>query len=157
MKLYRADKRDFFVGDKITSANEFATKNPEGSSEIEDLFEAERPHGKSPRIGCLYLFEDEIVAKKHWSKMADGKLYEVEIDESSILHRADMRFVDKAFLSTDTSEREVCAKDYWSGVETDTPRIEILVNEATVVNVVSKDQIERRKYLLNWPAAYPVK
>lgn len=75
MRLYRADKRDFSVGDLITSANEFALKNPNGSEQIEHIFEQQRPHGKPNRIGSLFLFENEIVALKHWSKMANGKIY----------------------------------------------------------------------------------
>jgi len=153
MRLYRADKRDFYVGDNITTANEFASKNPEGSSGIGNLFDSIKPTEKPSRIGCLFLFEDEIVARKHWSKMTDGKLYEVEIDENSILHRADMRLVDKAFSAIDASERELCAKEYWAGIETEYPRIEILVKEATIVSVLSKNQAERREYLLNWPPA----
>ncbi|NJA07566.1 hypothetical protein HC024_17790 [Methylococcaceae bacterium WWC4] len=151
MKLWRADKRDFNVGDVITSANEFASLNPKGSNEIEQVFEHRRPDGKPNRVGCLYLFENEVVAKQHWSKMADGKLYEVELRDEPILHRGDMRFVDAAFASSDISTIEKCAIDYWEGIETEKPRIEILATRATIVQVISKDQVERRTYLMNWP------
>jgi len=153
MILYRADKRDFIVGEIIETAGEFTTQNPEGSEEIENLFESARPNKKPIRSTCLYLFEDLTVAKKHWSKMADGKLYEVEVDEALILHRADMRLVDKAYCTKDEAERNACASEYWSGIETSNPRIEILVENAVVVKIVSKDQNERRKYLVNWPTA----
>jgi hypothetical protein len=153
MKLYRADKRDFYVGEVIRSANDFFEKNPDGSKEIEYLFESVRPEKKPNRIGCLFLFENEVAAKKHWSKMTDGNLYEVEVDDYSVLHRADMRLVDKAFSSTNKEQIENCAKEYWNGVETEQPRVEILVKEATVTAIISKDQTERKYYLLNWPPA----
>jgi hypothetical protein len=152
MRLYRVDKRDFYAGDIVNSANEFFSLNPEGSNKVEEIFENNRPYDKPNRIGCLYLFENEVVAKKHWSKMADAKLYEVDFLEELILHRGDMRFVDKAFAVSELADKVQCAKDYWAGVETKTPRIEILVHSAVISRVISKDQAERRKYLLNWPA-----
>lgn len=153
MKLYRADKRDFDVGDEVTSANEFTSKNPDGSEDIERIFEEQRPPEKPKRSGPLYLFDNEVVAKKHWSKMADGKLYEVELREETILHKGDMRFVDEAFLAEDSLSKIRCATDYWEGKESDKPRMELLVSRAFVIKIISKDQTERRKYLLNWPSA----
>ena len=153
MKLYRADKRDFNVGDEVTSANDFTSKNPEGSEEIEKIFEERRPTDKPKRSGPLYLFDNEVVAKKHWSKMADGKLYEVELREEAILHKGDMRFVDEAFAAQDSSSKIKCAVDCWEGKESEKPRMESLVSKAFVTKVISKDQVERRKYLLNWPQA----
>lgn len=150
MKLYRADKRDFNIGDLIVTAGEFTTKNPEGSARIEHIFESVRPENKPTRSNCLYLFEDISVAKKHWSKMTEGKLYEVEIDENLILHRADMRLVDDAFLAEEESEAIKCASNYWEGQETTTSRIEVLVQNATVTNIVSKDQHERGNFLKSW-------
>lgn len=153
MKLYRADKRDFNVGDEIVSANEFTFMNPDGSQEIENIFEQNRPCGKPERSGPLYLFDDEMVAKKHWSKMADGKLYEVEIRQEPILHRGDMRFVDEAFSAQNSTTRNRCAKDYWEGAESGSPRMELLVTRAFVTKVISKDQVERREFLKSWAFA----
>jgi len=85
--------------------------------------------------------------------MANGKLYEIEINESLILHKGDMRFVDNAFMSTDKTERKHSARKYGAEIETDNPLIEILVNDTTIAGVISKDQIERSKYLLSWSIA----
>lgn len=153
MQLYRADKRDFNVNDVISTAGEFVSKNPEGSMDIEKIFEAVRPNNKPLRSACLYLFEDLETAKKHWSKMTDGKLYQVDVDDKATLHRADMRLVDKAFCSNEESEKQDCARNYWSGIETENPRIEILVLNATVTGIVSKDQNERINYLRSWALA----
>ena len=115
MKLYRADKRDFEIGNLIVTVGEFMTKNPEGSARIESIFESIRPKNKPTRLNSLYLFEDVSVARKHWSKMTDGKLYEVEIDESLMLHWADMQLVDDGFLAEEENEVIKCAIHYWEG------------------------------------------
>lgn len=153
MKLYRADKRDFSVGELIRTAGEFVTLNPEGSQRVEECFEQERPTDKPLREKCLYLFESLDVAKKHWSKMTGGMLYEIDIDESMILHRADMQLVDAAYRESDENALKKCAIDYWAGVETPSPRIEILVSEAIVSRVVSKDQKERVEFFKSWALA----
>ncbi len=147
MKLYRADKRNFSIGDKLETAGEFQQKNPEGSHEIESIFESMRPSEKPQRAHCLYLFENLDAAKKHWSKMTDGKLYEVDLDVSKILHRADMQFFDMAFDSTDINERIKHANSYWSGIEAASPIIEILTESAVVSGIISQNQSERRAYL----------
>lgn len=146
MKLYRADKRKFSIGDKLETAGDFLQKNPKGSHEIESLFESMRPTEKPQRAHCLYLFENLEVAKKHWSKMTDGNLYEVNLDESQVLHRADMQFVDMAFRAEDSNERIQYAKNYWSGIESGEPRIEILTQSAIISGIVSQNQDERRAY-----------
>jgi hypothetical protein len=153
LKLYRADKRDFNVGTEISTAREFIIKNPQGSHRVEDLFEFKRPSNKPMRSESLFLFENLEVAKKHWSEMIDGNLYEVEVDNSSILHRADMQLVDLAFRTENESELERCAADYWMGKETNNPRIEVLVKKAIISNVISKSQSERREYFKSWALA----
>jgi hypothetical protein len=99
--LYRADKRDFNQGQEIQSAKQFHEQNPRGSDKVESIFEAKRPDTKPSRLDALYLFEDFVVAKKHWSKMTDGKLYEVRVEASEVRHRGDMRLVDEAFCCSD--------------------------------------------------------
>jgi hypothetical protein len=148
--LYRVDKRDFGVGDVVTTAGEFTSKNPEGSIIVEELFELSRPEGKPVRHECLFLFENLEVAKKHWSKMKDGKLYKVEIDDEEILHKGDMEYVDKAFIVESNSDKNDCARDYWAGIKTDNPRIEILVSSAIVTEIISNNDHERKEYLISW-------
>lgn len=151
LNLYRADKRDFEVGSVVKTAQKFVSLNPNGSQKIEEVFEIMRPQEKPKRDTCLYLFEDLNDAKKHWSKMSDGKLYEVSLLENDILHRGDMELFDKAFMSRDNMETvKTCAKDYWDGKKTTHPIIEILVRQATISRIISKDQNERINYLRSW-------
>lgn len=151
LTAYRVDKRDFLEGEMIQSANQFPTLNPNGSERVEEVFELIRPALKPKRVGSLFLFEDLVVAKKHWSKMAHSKLYEIQIEASSIRHRGDMRLVDEAFGCTDQICMESCAYQYWSGIERASPRVELLVTLASISRIISKDQNERQRYLLNWP------
>ena len=151
MNLFRVDKRDFDVGSVVESANEFVSLNPNESQVIEEIFERMRPQEKPKRDSCLYLFEDLNDARKHWSKMTDGKLYEVTLIEDDILHRGDMELFDKAFISRDNIETvKMCANEYWSGKNTKHPIIEILVIQATISRIISKDQNERIHYLESW-------
>ena len=83
--------------------------------------------------------------------MTDGKLYEVRIEDSEVRHRGDMRLVDAAFCCSDLADIEACADRYWNGEMTASPRMELLVQSATVSAILSKDQVERRHFLLNWP------
>ncbi len=149
-KFYRADKRDFAIDDPVASAGEFITKTPSGSQIVERVFEEERPAGYPLRTQ-LYVFENIADAKKHWSKMKGGKLYEVAVEENGILHRGDMALVDEAYVNRDALESvRDCARRYWRGELTDKPVIEILVECARVCAVVSKDERERVAFFESW-------
>ncbi len=151
---FRADKRDFEVGDVITTAGEFQTLNPPDSIYVENVFESVRPTEKPQRLGNLYLFRNEIVAKKHWSKMTGGNLYTARVDDFSLHHEGDMRLVNMAYENRlDTSKVESLAKDYWSGIFTTNPMIEVIVRCAVITNIVSKDQKERVTYFKSWALA----
>lgn len=141
IKLFRVDKRDFEVGDIIESAKEFLRKGPPGAIEIEKQFEKMRPDTFLPRTHCLFLFERINDAQKHWSKMSEGKLYEVTVDNISILHRADMNLVDLAYKNLkDEDKVKFYATQYWSGVLCSSSIVEVLVRSATVSSIISKCQ-----------------
>ncbi len=151
---FRADKRQFEVGDLITSAGEFACLNPAGSEEVESIFESARPLDKPSRIGSLFLFKDEMAAKKHWSKMSNGNLYLATIEGGSAIFEGDMRLIDEAFLiRSDAAEVRSIAVRYWNGELTKSPIVEVLVSAARIASVISKDQEERRAFLKSWALA----
>lgn len=130
---------------------EFTSLNPDDSHIVEDAFEKERPLNKPQRANCLYLFETIDDAKKHWSKMSEGKLYEVELSIEEILHKGDMTLVDIAFKSKDDiSSLEENGKKYWASEYTECPVVEILVQQALVSGIISKDQNDRREYFISW-------
>jgi hypothetical protein len=149
--FYRADKRIFSAGDVVVSAKEFLAKNPDGSLDLERVFEEKRPKNLPPRADCLYVFSALSDAKKHWSKMTGGKLYEVAVADTDVLFEGDMSLVDLAFRSRQVSEEvEACADRYWQGKCSEKPVIEVLVRNATVLTVVSNNETERQAYFRSW-------
>ncbi len=149
--FYRVDKRTFATGDVVLSAREFLAKNPDGSLEIELAFEEKRPKTLPARADCLYVFSSIPDAKKHWSKMTGGKLYEVTVEDDDLLFRSDMTLVDLAFRNRQIAGAvEACADRYWRGEYSEKPIIEVLVLKATVLRVLSNDEAERRAYFRSW-------
>jgi len=148
MPYYRVDKRDYEVGDRIMTAGEYVRLFTEEQRSIEGFLEESRPPEKPPREGSLFLFEDLGVARKHWSKMKQGKLYEVETP-TSVLHRGDMQLTEHLWkaLQAGKSTQDLCA-GYWRGDMTEKPEVEVLVAEAIVRAVISKDDGERHRHLM---------
>jgi hypothetical protein len=148
MKAYRADKRDFQLGEVIRLAGEYVGAFSRDQRKVERCIDRGRDRHIPSRARSLFVFESLDAAKKHWSKMSEGKLYEVEIDDETIRHRGDMALVEQvhhAFQAGRDIKTLITA--YWSGDLTDAPEVEIMVEEARVTAVLSKDQNERRQYL----------
>ena len=83
--------------------------------------------------------------------MTGGKLYAVTVEPGNILHRADMSLVDSAYVSRSVpGEVAACAQRYWSGECGSKPVIEVLVKNARVSAVISKDEQERKAYFKSW-------
>lgn len=80
--------------------------------------------------------------------MTGGKLYQVEIDEDSVLHRGDMALMDrmKALVEEGKDVKELAAA-YWAGEESTNPEIEIMVEYAVVEKVLSTSDSERLGHL----------
>lgn len=143
-KAYRVDKRPFGQGDRIVTAGEFAEMHPEKGKRAEEILEAQRPEDKPIRRQCLMVFEDEVCARRHWSKMSDGKLYEVELTATAILHRGDMRFVDAIGEALDdAAAASQLARQYWDGEMTAKPIVEVLLLDGKVSAVISDSEHER--------------
>lgn len=149
--FFRVDKRDFDIGDAVLPAGEFWDKAPSGTQEVEVVFESRRPAHLPQRVGALYVFEALKDAKKYWSKMKDGKLYEVEVKLSDVLLRADMALVDSAHALLGCAGQIAEKADmYWAEGRGENATIEVLVNCARVSRIISKDDKERYEYLRSW-------
>lgn len=146
---FRVDKRNFSVGDRITTASEYYGKFAGIAQTIEAGLDAARPRHVPSRQECLFVFEDLEAARKHWSKMADGKLYRVDVTPQDFIHRGDMALMDamKALAESGTDWQST-ARRYWAGDRCDAPEIEVLVRSAIVSEVISASDTERRAYLL---------
>ena len=150
MTYYRVDRRLFEVGEEICTASEYYDKFEKIAKDVEDALELSRPEDMKPRTECLFVFEDEQCARKHWSKMIDGKLYEVSIKNANVFHRGDMAQLNvmKQLHEIGQSMSEV-AKAYWRGETSYSPEIEIMVSNAIVTRVLSTSDSERREHLIN--------
>lgn len=148
---FRADKRDFAVGDSIRGAGEFLAKNPPEQREVEAIFESHRPDASPSRLSSLYLFEDQECAMKYWCRLTLGKLYEVEIAPGRACHRGDMRLAEEAYLKRKQADAVVrLAQRYWSGEATSDPVMEVLVECAIVLRVLSKNEADRLAYFQHY-------
>lgn len=149
MTYYRIDRRLFKVGDEIATASEYYGKFADIAKEVEDVLEASRPMTKRRRPECLFLFEDENCARKHWSKMTNGKLYEVSIGSAEVLHRGDMAQMDVMKRASESGQdiSEV-ADAYWRGEHSPSPEIGIMVSSAVVTRVLSTSDAERKEHLV---------
>jgi len=146
---FRVDKRTFSVGDQIITASEYYVKFACISQTIENGLDAARPRNVPSRRECLFVFEDLEVARKHWSKMADGKLYRVDVEPQDHIHRGDMALMDamKALAESGTDWQST-AQHYWAGGRSDEPEIEVLVRSAIIAEFICVSDSERRAYLL---------
>jgi hypothetical protein len=125
-----------------------AKHNKRGKA-MERILEQVRPEAKPNRAVCLMLFEDENCARHHWSKMSGGKLYTVAADQHSVLHRGDMKLVDQIGANVDGCEDLTnLARDYWNASPTKTPCIEVLVHEATVIELIGTE-LQRKEEFKN--------
>lgn len=148
MRFFRVDKRDFSPGDIIKTAQEYYDKFSQIARAVEDALESHRPLQKAQRTTCVFVFADEKCARKHWSKMENGKLYAVELDECQILHRGDMALMDemKVHLEAGKDVSEL-ARKYWAGEFSENPEIEVLAPNVAVLETLSDSEIERDNYL----------
>jgi hypothetical protein len=145
-KLYRVDRGAFKPGELISPAGNYQDRFAGFGKAMEDLLEKERPTTTKPdRKKSLFLFKEEREADRYW-RTNDGRyVYEVEIDESTILHRGDMNLTDaigKEFRKAEYGGNPnqdlatALAKRYWREPPGSGACIEILVASATARQLV---------------------
>jgi hypothetical protein len=95
----------------------------------------------SLRAHAIFVFEKLEVAKGLLGKTPGKHLYEMEIDADGILHRADLRIYDEiveALKRNKSVDRLV--KEFWQGIERPSPRMELTVRKAIVVEKLVDDR-----------------
>ena len=146
MEGYRVDRRDFSKGDTIASHGKFMSELTTKKKKVEEVLESKRPGGKLSRKNGLFIFESKEPALKHWLKMEKGKLYQVYFDDYS--HRGDMAKTEEIYKSLDEADyMEDLAEDYWNELMSSDAEVELIVDSAEVVEIISKDEEERRDEL----------
>jgi hypothetical protein len=147
-EYFRVDKRLFAVGDRIRTAGEYYANLAGVAKKIEDELENTRPAQKLARTNCLFVFESLPTAEKHWSKMKDGKLYQLAIDDAAIVHRGDMALMDemKSVIEAGGEYRSI-AHEYWNSTMSSTPEVELLISDAVVSDIINISDAERVAFL----------
>jgi hypothetical protein len=149
---FRADKRRFSVGDTILpTGGDFAELHQDIGKEMEELLARLRPKKKPVRRDNLFVFEDVEAAKKYWSKMKGGNLYEVEIDAKRILHRGDMELTEEiGRLLRGKQDATQLAIQYWKGVMSKAPEVELLVPQATALQLLGSEAERLEELKRRW-------
>lgn len=104
---------------------------------IENLFETKRPIEKPNRANARYLFKNEDDALDFITSKDDHYLYKVTVKSEDITHIGDWNWLQEA--SKNLTNITYYAKCYWTGKTTDNPIMELIVNEAVVVEEVILD------------------
>lgn len=147
MITYRIDKRDYRPNDVIIPQGLYQLDLTQDRLEAENILEQNRPENKPIRNSILMLFEDFEAARVFWTKSPNAKFYRTEINEEDILHTGDYNLVEHIFAAITAGNLEnanLLAIDYWNGVMTDSPIVEIFVNESPVNCIISDSEKERK-------------
>lgn len=142
---FRADKRQFAVGQVIKTAGHFTDMHPGPGKLAEVLLGRAKPVNLPDRSECLMLFPDEHRARDFCSRMSGGLLYKVEVDEEDVVHRGDMHIVDTIALNfhRGINDNDELAKSYWRGDILTDPCVEVLVLEGVVLEQLDFSQVDR--------------
>ena len=141
-KYYRVDRREVAENEELSPEGDYQSgfDNIGKQAEVilEKIWAAEFPN-KPQRAGSLFVTDDQACAENYWRTHDKRYLYEVEIDEDAILHRADMHMVDaigdelkKAIPNTPGYAKcDELARKYWRSERTGDPCAEYLLEKVT--------------------------
>ena len=143
MELFRVDKRLYNLDSLIISSNQYQLKINDKGRSLESCLDKYRPNNKPRRNQYLFAFEEYKDAYNFWTKMIDGKFYKVLVEEKDILHKGDMKIIDKLFKIQNPDNEELCNM-YWEGLGTSNPCWEYIVTKAYVIDLISIDEKARQ-------------
>lgn len=145
MITYRIDNREFIKGGIIPPQKRYQHELDDGKKLVEEILETNRPKDKPKRNEILMLFEKCEDAKRHWIKQIGSRFYKTTISEDDLLHKGDYNKVEEIFKNRDDLViANKIAVDYWNGMMSVKPIIEIFVHQASVDEVISNSEEERR-------------
>ena len=149
MGYYRIDNRCLNNGDIIDPQNKYQRELNVDKSKVEAILEQNRPDNKPKRNSILMIFESYQDAKSHWTRQKNSTFYKVQIDENDILHIGDYNKLDEIFKNIDNEEiSNNIASEYWKSNESENPITEIFVSKATVTEIISNSEEDRRNELI---------
>jgi hypothetical protein len=145
MRTYRIDNRIIKIGDELLPQGKYQGELDKKKIRVEEILERNRPKDKPQRGSVLMLFRNFQNAKKHWTIQKDSKFYNVELLEAEILHIGDYTKVEQLYKCVEDEEQaNRIAREYWAGEMSENGIPEIFVGKATVSEIVSDDEKERK-------------
>ncbi|MFI5251006.1 MAG: hypothetical protein ACHQQQ_01125 [Bacteroidota bacterium] len=146
---FRVHHNKLSPGENVPPSDYFFNCQDEKKKLVEDIFEKTRPDTCLIRKNAAYLYEEKSDALNLIARRGNGYLYEVEIDLTKRFHRADWNWLGIAEREYGLlSKMEEAANNYWQGKLTDNPIIELIAEQATVVQNIkidTTDMAKRRK------------
>jgi hypothetical protein len=137
--VYRTDSREFEPGEEFTSRGDHRDELPdEHKREAEDAIRAARDDGAKIRSDSLYTYRSLELATNDWKARSKDRrhLYELEIDESNIVHVGDlMIYFDVIADVRAHRDSTATASKYWDAAPSER-NTEYLVRKATVIRQI---------------------
>lgn len=145
MEVFRIDNREYLIGDCIKPQNEYQNKLKGDKLKVEEILEKWRPENKPSRNSIVMVFETFESAKSHWTIQSNSKFYKAKITNEQILHRGDFNKVEELFKNiNEPNNVENIAIEYWNGIMTENPKVEIFVNSIVLNEILSASENERK-------------
>jgi len=139
MKAYRYYETDFQSGYVDTPQGDHLPSLSPEKQRAEMVIREGDKRGRS-RAHAIFVFEKVAVARDLLDKTAGKHLYEMNVDEGDILHRADLRIYDEIVEALKRNEKvDLLVREFWQGIERPSPRIELAVTRAVVVRKLVDD------------------
>ena len=132
---YRIDHRDLVAGDIITSPGDHLKILSESLQVAEQILREFSDEKEKLRSDSLYVFGNLIRASKYFIGKK-GFLYELEMDESDVLHIANMLLVNDLSEVEDGVDAIAIVQRYWDGERSKGDYDELLVTKAVVTKLL---------------------
>jgi hypothetical protein len=136
---YRYDSQEHAHGQIVKQTVDHIDRLTPTQREAELLVRAGKEDGTSIRGKSVYSYRDRKFAEFGWSRKKGMHLYEVEIDDADIVHKADLAAytaVEDAHVNGQPTAEHVAR--YWTGAA-EGRRLEILAIQVRVVRKLKVD------------------
>jgi hypothetical protein len=136
--LYRIDQRTFGPGDEMTAPGDHMKNLSKKQQFAEFILRREAGKDRSSlRAVLIFAFDSLDWTKRYFVGKANRFVYELEVEETDIVHSADMfLFNDIADHGKDDEKSNELAARYWSGDKRDGKHVEHICTAAKVTKIV---------------------
>jgi len=134
IRVYRYANEDYADGQTIRPCSDHFDRLDATRKDAELALRAVSTEAEAIRKTSLYTWADERLARRLWPRSHSKFLYELEVDEASVLHRGDVsHFWEAQSALKRGGDAGDAVNRYWSGEAAGTPYVEVLLSEAKVI------------------------